>query len=112
MNRYKVTADPLPVPLIFNANTEDEAWDKAKKLTQRSGVVLSNGTIEEVPTEAEKNATIARLRGLLAEAKDEIKMQFALRFGLEVGQDWDAIACKNKVVMAIRAELEAHREAE
>ncbi len=63
--RYKVTARELNYPFYFNAESKDDAWTKAEKLAKQNGVALSDGTVIEVPTEAEKDAEIARLRQLL-----------------------------------------------
>ena len=78
MNRYKVTAEPIKGPMYFHGNSEDEAWEKAKKLAGRNATKLYNGKVEKVPTEAELEAENAAKDARIAELEAVAKL--ALRY--------------------------------
>jgi hypothetical protein len=66
MNRYKVTSTQQPKGIILQGKTEDEAWQKACKMySQHHGGTLTNGKVEQIPTEADKDAKIAELTAAL-----------------------------------------------
>ena len=66
--KYKVTAEPLDNPVYIEAETEDEAWNKA---IEKYGL-LHDGLVELSPTRDELVQRVAELEAALKDAKKTI----------------------------------------